>query len=292
VPREIVARAHAGLARHLIELDSFVTLCYARLDMSKLRIDLVDCGHTGVVHRHGRTGRLEILHGDNLPLGVREGEVYDQISVPFDPGDLFFFFSDGITEARSPAGQFFGVERLEDFLSLNADLDPAALVEGIRKTVMAFSGSDRLADDLTSVAIRVAPRTLEIASDLSQLGRVREFVRTVCRSRPMDDESESALELAVNEAASNIIKHAYHGGSGQCIRLEAHFPPDRISILLSHLGDPFDPASAPPPALDGSRESGFGTYIIAQSVDEVRYYRDEHGRNYIALAKRIDGNRG
>jgi sigma-B regulation protein RsbU (phosphoserine phosphatase) len=291
-PREIVARAHAGLARHLIELDSFVTLCYTRLDMSKLRIDLVDCGHTGVVHWHSRTGRLEILHGDNLPLGVREGEVYDQISVPFDPGDLFFFFSDGITEARSPAGEFFGVERLEEFISLNADLDPAALVEGIRKTVMAFSGSDRLADDLTSVAVRVAPRTLEIASDLSQLGRVREFVRSVCRSRPMGDESESALELAVNEAASNIIKHAFHGNGGQCIRVEAQFPPDRISILLSHLGDPFDPASVPPPALDGSRESGFGTYIIAKSVDEVRYYRDEHGRNYIALAKRIDGNRG
>ncbi len=298
-PREIIARAHAGLARHLIELDSFVTLCYARLDLNRLRLDLVDCGHTGVVHRHSRTGRIEILHGDNLPLGVREGEVYDQISVPFDPGDLFFFFSDGITEARSAAGQFFGVERLEEFLSLNAQLDPAALVEGIRKAVMTFSGTERLADDLTSVALRVEPRDvlrtqIDITSDLSQLGRVREFVRSVCQSlprQPMDDESEAALELAVNEAASNVIKHAYHGRGGQCIRLEAEVSPGRISILLSHLGDSFDPASAPPPALDGSRESGFGTFIIAQSVDEVRYYRDENGRNYIALAKRIDGNR-
>jgi anti-sigma regulatory factor (Ser/Thr protein kinase) len=56
-------------------------------------------------------------------------------------------------------------------------------------------------------------------------------------------------------------------------------------IRLRHLGDPFDPSTAPPPALDGSRESGFGAYIIAQSVDEVRYYRDERGRNCIVLTK-------
>jgi anti-sigma regulatory factor (Ser/Thr protein kinase) len=37
--------------------------------------------------------------------------------------------------------------------------------------------------------------------------------------------------------------------------------------------------------LNGSQESGFGIYLIIQSVDEVRYYRDERGRNCIALVK-------
>ena len=66
------------LVRHLIDLDSFVTLCYARLDVNRRILDLVDCGHTGIVHWHGKTGVCEVLHGDNLPLGVREGEIYDQ----------------------------------------------------------------------------------------------------------------------------------------------------------------------------------------------------------------------
>ena len=90
-PKEIVMLAHAELVRHLIDLDSFVTLCYARLDMNRRSLDLVDCGHTGIVHLHGKTGLCEMLHGDNLPLGVREGEIYDQISVPFEPGDLLLF---------------------------------------------------------------------------------------------------------------------------------------------------------------------------------------------------------
>jgi anti-sigma regulatory factor (Ser/Thr protein kinase) len=91
----------------------------------------------------------------------------------------------------------------------------------------------------------------------------------------------------VNEAASNIIKHAYHGRADQRIQLDAEAASDRVTIRLHHLGDSFDPAAVPPPALDGSRESGFGMYLITHSVDDVRYFRDERGRNCIALVKGV-----
>ncbi len=294
-PKEIVMLAHAELAPHLIELDSFVTVCYARLDVAQRSLTLVDCGHTGIVHWHGTTGRCEMLHGDNLPLGVREGEIYEQISIPFAPGDLLLSFSDGITEARNPAGALFGAERLEECVAANAELPPAALVEAIRNAVVAFSESNRFTDDLTAVAVRVEERQLpvaqaeiEIASDLKNLCQAREFVRGFCRNlpdTPVDEESAGALELAVNEAASNIMKHAYHGRSDQRIHIEAEAFPSHLSIRLHHFGDAFNPSTVPPPPLDGSRESGFGAYIISSSVDEVRYYRDERGRNCVALTK-------
>jgi PAS domain S-box-containing protein len=292
-PKEVVMLAHAGVVRHLIELESFVTLCYVRLDVNRRRLDLVDCGHTGIVHLHGSTGECEIVHGDNLPMGVREGEIYDQISIPFEPGDLLLLYSDGITEARNPAKELLGVERLKEFVRTNRQLEPTGLVEALRKAVFAFSQSDRPADDLTSVAIKVEeirfPLTraeTEIGSDLKQLRCARHFVRDFCcTSGLLDDESVGALELAVNEAASNIMKHAYHGRTDQRIHLEAEAFRGHVSIRLRHLGEPFDPAGAAPPALDGSRDSGFGAYIIIRSVDEVRYYRDERGRNCIALTK-------
>jgi sigma-B regulation protein RsbU (phosphoserine phosphatase) len=294
-PKDIVMLAHADLVRHLIDLDSFVTLCYARLDTNRARLDLVDCGHTGIVHLHGKTGEYQLLHGDNLPLGVREGEIYDQISVPFEPGDLFLFYSDGITEARSPSGELFGPGRLEECVVSNAKLEPGALVEAVRQAVGVFTGSVHLTDDLTAVAIRaqqrqptIARRELEISSDLKQLRRARQFVRAFCRDLPdppLDEDSVAALELAVNEAASNIIKHAYQGREDQWIHLEAEASPSRLTIRLHHFGNAFDPSTAPPPPFDGSRDSGFGAYIITRSVDEVRYHRDEWGRNCIALAK-------
>ena len=142
-PKDIVMLAHAEIVRQLIDLESFVTLCYARIDVGERRFDLVDCGHTGIVHLHGRTGLSEVLHGNNLPLGVREGEIYEQVSVSCEPGDLLLFFSDGITEARNCDGEPFGTERLEECVRTNGQLDPPALVEAIRKAVVAFSGADR-----------------------------------------------------------------------------------------------------------------------------------------------------
>ncbi len=294
-PKEIVMLAHAELARHLIDLDSFVTLVYARFDGKRRCVELVDCGHTGTIHLHGRSGLCDAIQGENLPLGVREGEIYDQLLVPFEPGDLLLFYSDGITEARNPAGELFGPERLEEYVRVNRELDPGAMVEGIRKAVSAFTGTDRLTDDLTTVAVKVegveppiAHAERELDSDLKNLYQAREFVRGFCANLPgtaVDEDSSSALELAVNEAASNIMKHAYHGRTDQAIHLEAEAFPSHVAIRLHHFGDPFDPSAAPPPRLDGSRESGFGAYVISKSVDEVRYYRDDRGRNCISLIK-------
>jgi phosphoserine phosphatase RsbU/P len=295
-PSEVVMLAHAGVVRHLIELDSFVTLVYARLDVSRNCLVFVDCGHTGIAQLHGATDLYDVWHGNNLPMRIREGEIYDQIEVPFAPGDLFFLFSDGITEAHNTARELFGMERLEECIRMNGHLEPPAFVEAIRKAVFTFSQSDELSDDLTSVAIRVeelqiplAQAEIDIQSDLVQLRRAREFVRAFCRDLPgppLGDESLGALELAVNEAASNIMKHAYHGRDDQWVHVEAEAFPGHVSIRLRHLGDPFDPAAARPPEPDDLRESGRGTYIIAQSVDEVRYYRDERGRNCVALVKK------
>ena len=294
-PKEIVTLAHADMVRHLIDLESFVTLCYARLDLSRRSLDLVDCGHTGIIHWRARTGLCEMRHGDNLPLGIREGEIYDQICVPFEPEDLLLFYSDGVTETRNPAGELFGADRLAECVRINSDLEPEALVDAIRKAVFTFSESDRLTDDLTCVAIKVVERQvplaraeIEIHSDLKDLRRAREFVRAFCCNLPgslLDEDRLAELELAVNEAASNIMKHAYHARTDQWIHLEAEAFPGRVSIRLHHLGDPFDPSAVPPPPLDGSRESGFGIYLITRSVDDVGYYRDERGRNCITLVK-------
>jgi PAS domain S-box-containing protein len=293
-PKEIVTLAHAEVARHLINLENFVTLCYARMDLNKRNLDLVDCGHTGIIHLHGRTGLCEMVYGDNLPLGIREGEIYNQISVPFESGDLLLFYSDGVTETRNFAGELFGSDRLLNCVTTNRKLEPEALVEAIRDATVAFSESGRLTDDLTCVAIKIeepqlalARAEMEIRSDLKELSRAREFVRDFCRNcpAPLDEDGAGALELAVNEAASNIMKHGYHGRADQCIHLDAEAFPGQVSVRLHHLGDPFDPSAISPPVLDGSQESGFGIYLITHSVDEVRYYRDERGRNCIVLVK-------
>lgn len=294
-PSEIVMTAHAELARHLIELDSFVTLVYARFDVYTRCMTLVDCGHTGIVHWHASSRSSSMIHGDNLPLGVRERELYEQFSVPFAPGDMLLFFSDGITETRNSAGDLFGPDRLEEFVRTHPDLTPDELVEAVHEAVFDFSGNERLTDDLTTVAVRIremppplSHAELELDSNLCRLTQAREFIRRFCASVPgsqLDAPGVASLELAVNEAASNIIKHAYHGRSGKPIRMEADAFPGHLTIRLHHSGDAFRPMGTPHLPAGPPRESGFGTYIISRSVDDVRYYRDESGGNCISLTK-------
>ena len=162
--------------------------------------------------------------------------------------------------------------------------------------MVAFSNSETFADDLTCVVVKIEERELplaraetEILSDLRELTRARTFVREFCRSVPggaLPEDSTAEIELAANEALSNIMKHAYKGRTDQRIQIGAEAFADRVVFRLHHLGEPFDPGAVPPPAFNSSQESGFGMYIIAQSVDEVRYSRDERGKNCICLVKK------
>jgi len=82
------------------------------------------------------------------------------------------------------------------------------------------------------------------------------------------------------------MKHAYGGDRDQLISIEADGYADRVGIKLRHLGSPFSPDAAPAPQFNGTRDSGFGAYIIASSVDDVKYYRDTRGRSCVALSKK------
>ena len=294
-PRAIVSLASAGMQGALVDLESFVTLCYARVDLSHERLVVVDCGHTGVIRMRRRSGGCELFHGQDLPLGVGEGDAFSQFAIPFEDGDVFLFYSDGITEAANAEREMFGADRLMACVRANETLAPDALVDAIRSAVVSFAGSDQLTDDLTCVAVEVgrpphavARQEMEISSDLAELGRARGFVRGFCRAlpgAPLGEDQVAKLALAVNEAASNIMKHAYHGRIDQRIRLDIESGSDQIVVRLHHHGDPFDPPPAPESAFDGSHESGYGLYILSRSVDDVRYYLDERGENCVALVK-------
>ena len=295
-PQEIVTLAHAKIVWRLISLESFVTISYARFDLDRCQLELVDCGHMPVIHYRHRTGTCTMLQGSHVPLGVSEGQIYEQITEPFEPEDVFVFYSDGITEAQNSSGEFFGISRLAECVRLNSRLDAWQLIEKIRTVIVAFSNSEIFADDLTCVIVKIEERKLplariemEISSDLGELARARAFVREFCQAIPggaLPERSTEELDLAVNEALSNIMKHAYRGRTDQSIQIGAEAGLDGVVFRLHHLGEPFDPAAVSPPAFNGSRENGFGVYMIAHLVDEVRYLRDERGRNCILLVKK------
>jgi len=126
------------------------------------------------------------------------------------------------------------------------------------------------------------------SSDLQQLAEMRAFVRDVCRRTwgvAAGDEALAQLDLAMSEAAANVIRHAYRGEAGRPIEVIVDADADRVCVGLYHEGIEFDPASVPPPVFDGTREGGFGLYLMAQCLDEVIHTDDGKGRRGVRLVK-------
>ncbi|MDX2034409.1 MAG: SpoIIE family protein phosphatase [Blastocatellia bacterium] len=295
-PHEIVSRAHDEVVNQLIALESFVTLCYARFDLTMHQVQIVDCGHTATVRYRPETGACDLLKGVNLPIGFYEDEVYEQRAYPLAPGDLYFFYSDGLTEASDEAGEAFGEARLMEIVRRNHDLGPEALIAEMHRELIEFAGREALGDDLTYVAVRVLPAAapstgLQILSDPRNLGRCRQFAREACQALApaAGEEIVSELELAINEAVANVMEHAYQEREDQPIHLTAAIEKDRIAFRICHQGRSFDPATAPPPAFDGSKDGGFGLFIIAHLVDEITYDTDAQGRHTVTMIKTIPG---
>ena len=101
-----------------------------------------------------------------------------------------------------------------------------------------------------------------------------------------DEEGLAQLELAVDEAAANVILHAYGHKTGLPVEVVVTAEPHQVCVALYHQGEPFDPDKVAPPAFDGSRESGFGLYLIRNAVDECTFFRDERGHHGIRLVKK------
>ncbi len=103
----------------------------------------------------------------------------------------------------------------------------------------------------------------------------------------MAEEDITHLELAVHEAVTNIIKHAYEGRPGERIEIKAEMSSDSVRFDLCHWGKQFDPDAVKPPSFDGTRDGGFGVYIIVHCVDDVEYVFGEDGKKSIVMKKKL-----
>jgi serine/threonine-protein kinase RsbW len=128
----------------------------------------------------------------------------------------------------------------------------------------------------------------EFTSDPDQLAELRAVVGAACRQAWADeapDDTVQRVQLAVQEAATNILRHAYQGDSAGPIRAELTADSDRLTLTLTHDGADFDPTAVPPPAFDGTRAGGFGVYLIHQCMDHVCYVHGEPGRRGVTMVK-------
>ncbi len=132
------------------------------------------------------------------------------------------------------------------------------------------------------------PDSLEILSDLDELGRIREFLRDcACRAGVISDEQELwNFEIAVTEVVSNVIQHGYSGAEDQPIRFEAAVEDEQFVFRVFHQGAAYTPPTEIP-ELTEPTEGGMGLFIISKCVDEVSYTESPDGHPCIQLKQSL-----
>ena len=105
----------------------------------------------------------------------------------------------------------------------------------------------------------------------------------------MEESEVYAVELAVDEACSNMIEYAYQGIEGGDIECTCDMQKDQLILVLRDHGRPFDPARVPPPDfsqdLQHRRVGGLGIYLMRHYMDEVRFEQLGNSGNLVTLIK-------
>jgi serine/threonine-protein kinase RsbW len=134
--------------------------------------------------------------------------------------------------------------------------------------------------------------TLSLFADRSQLAAIREFVEDVGRKLGLSDQAIYDVRLAVDEACSNVVGHAY-GGQGGPIEVTLKPVEDGVQVLIHDWGQAFDPAAVPVPDVKAPLEQrplgGLGLFLMRQMMDDIEFTFDEKNGNTLKMVKSLRG---
>jgi sigma-B regulation protein RsbU (phosphoserine phosphatase) len=130
----------------------YCTVCYAAFDLKRRTVVLANSGLPYPLRcTHETSAEVDI---PGVPLGAFPGSTYDELTFPLEAGDLFVFFTDGISETMDAEGQDFGVARIAAADKRARQGPAAAVVDAIFEDAKRFRGDRPAADDMTVVVVR------------------------------------------------------------------------------------------------------------------------------------------
>ena len=294
-PQRIVTTINDSMAE-MNEANMFVTFFCGVLDLRNGHLRYCNAGHNAPVLVTAEGNRSLPVEA-NLPLGVIPGMSFTEQETDLTTGTGLFLYTDGLTEAENSNHELFGDERM--FAALSAELGSHQQVDTVSQAVQGFVGDAPQSDDLTMLYIRFmnnqiseeTERHLILHNDIQQIPQLAEFVEAVADVAHLDVGLTMSLNLALEEAVSNVIMYAYPKGSDGLVDIEAIIRKKELEFIISDNGTPFDPTAAPEADITLDAEErpigGLGIFLVKNIMDVVEYTRSDDGKNILSMIKKI-----
>ncbi|MFW6108180.1 MAG: PP2C family protein-serine/threonine phosphatase [bacterium] len=157
-PAEVLRRTNLDLHADL-DSRTFVTASYAVLDARTGSLLFARAGHNKpILFNPRRNPPVRHLESKGMALGMYRGGLFDKLiqetEIRIGPGDVFLLYTDGLTEARNPSGEPYGLDRLEASIArTRGDLSSAALADRLLDDLRRFTSGARQEDDIAVLAL-------------------------------------------------------------------------------------------------------------------------------------------
>lgn len=131
---------------------------------------------------------------------------------------------------------------------------------------------------------------LLIPSQTRYLNLVTGLAKRASLVAGMDDATAAKVSIAVDEAVTNVIMHAYHGVADQEVEIELRFVANALEVHIWHTGDGIrdDQVTLPDPGeyVKHPRKGGLGLLLMSRFMDEV-HFLESADRNECCMVKRV-----
>ncbi|MBO7409265.1 MAG: SpoIIE family protein phosphatase [Paludibacteraceae bacterium] len=273
----------------------FLTLFVGVLDTKTGKLTYCNAGHCAPVMVTGyglRVTGLEVI--PNLPLGIVADYKFKAQTTKMNKDDVIFLYTDGLTEAENSTHEQYGEKRMMEAIKKISSNRPREIIEAMKASVTEFVAGAEQSDDLTMMAVRYQHPAIVMKSDVQQIPTLAEWVDSL----GIPDELNMQVNLALEEAVSNVMLYAYPGGEGQVfVEFNRGVTGDGLQVTGERLvftitdgGIAFDPTKKAEADITLSAEDreigGLGIHLVRQIMDEIRYRREENC-NVLTMVKTV-----
>lgn len=132
-------------------------------------------------------------------------------------------------------------------------------------------------------------KKIEVVSTTENLAKIRDFIKQTAEKSGFSDEVVSKIILAVDEACTNVIKHAYQYSSKGKMIIQVKSDSSKFSVSITDTGVGFNANAVPEPDMksyfEEKKVGGLGIYLMKKLMDEVKYKSLNDRKNQVIMTK-------
>jgi phosphoserine phosphatase RsbU/P len=296
-PSDILSTVNQQICR---DNDSkmFTTLFCGILNTRTGEIKYSSGGHNPPYHI-SRGGVQQVPKTGGRVLGLLEETTYGWSRLTLGSGETIVLYTDGVTEAMDPAGQFFSEQRLESILTQTKFASAREQIEHLTSQITDFAAGAEQSDDITALAIRYlgpAGRKNEelqftLKNRLAEIARLGERLSEFAAAHQLAPSVLYDLNVALEEAVTNIISHGYSDHREHEILVRIRVESGEVIAEVKDDAEAFNPLTTPDAdvttPLDERTVGGLGIHLMRKLMDGIEYQRLEDG-NLLIMKKNIE----